>query len=430
MPSQGVSAPPIVHAALREPGKPLAPETRERMEERLGHDFAGVRIHEGPKSEASAAAVGAEAYTVGRDVVFAEGRYRPQSGIGQRLLAHELAHVLQQGAREAGPFAGNNLTVNPSGDRREREADAAADRPHSGWPTGMTALSTPSLQRQEIFPPPETTLRLSPLLERVIGAETFDGFALNSAELTTEHRARLAELAARILEIQAENPGNKVDVLGHTDRTGGEEHNERLGQQRADAVAAALAALGVPVEILRVRSLGETVPLVETERPEPRNRRVEVYFLPTSRPVLPSLLGEGLRPPELTPAPPRGEGGGIDILRPDPCLLLPELCYGERGPRRPPQPDIFRPLPEIPPGGGRSLSGTFWEGFDRGLNRVMSDIGIPEAVRPLIRRGARAAIEKGAETLLDNALDTAGITGEEREAIQNAVRAAAQTEVR
>jgi outer membrane protein OmpA-like peptidoglycan-associated protein len=406
------------------------------MEERLGHDFASVRIHDGAKSEASAAAVGAEAYTVGHDVVFAPGRYQPQSDAGQRLLAHELVHVVQQGGKETGSLAGNSIAVSPSGDRPERDADAAVDRPpHAGLLLGaipgMTpALATLTLQRQEIVPEPGPTLRLSPLLERAIGAETFDGFALNSAELTPEHRVRLAELAARMLEIQAENPGNKVDVLGHTDRTGGEEHNERLGQQRADAVAAVLAALGVPTEIMRVRSLGETVPLVETERPEPRNRRVEVYFLPIPRPVMPGLLGERLRPPELAPVPPAGEGGGIDILRPDPCLLLPELCYGERGPRRPPQPDIFRPLPEIPPRRGRSVAGAFGEALDRGLDRLMGDLGIPASVRPLIKRGARAAVEKGAQALLDNALDEAGITGEEREAIQNAVRAAAQTEVR
>ncbi|HET7461251.1 MAG TPA: DUF4157 domain-containing protein [Longimicrobium sp.] len=90
-------APPIVHDVLASGGRPLEAGTRERMEEGLGADLGGVRVHTDGQAAESARAVNANAYTVGNDVVFGEGRYAPGSREGDRLLAHELAHVVQQG---------------------------------------------------------------------------------------------------------------------------------------------------------------------------------------------------------------------------------------------------------------------------------------------------------------------------------------------
>ncbi|GEM_PF-870113 len=95
----GGAAPPIVHDVLRSPGRPLDSSTRRFMEARLGHDFSQVRIHADGQAAASAQAVNARAFTVGRDVVFGPGEYAPGSWEGQRLLAHELVHVVQQGER-------------------------------------------------------------------------------------------------------------------------------------------------------------------------------------------------------------------------------------------------------------------------------------------------------------------------------------------
>ncbi|MGJ5179592.1 eCIS core domain-containing protein [Bradyrhizobium oligotrophicum] len=89
-------APPIVHEVLRAPGQPLERAARSTMESRFGQSFAGVRIHTDARAAASARAVGARAYTVGHNVVFGAGHYSPASSAGQRLLAHELAHVVQQ----------------------------------------------------------------------------------------------------------------------------------------------------------------------------------------------------------------------------------------------------------------------------------------------------------------------------------------------
>jgi hypothetical protein len=91
-------APPIVEEVLRSPGQPLDTPTRTFFESRFGHEFSRVRVHTDAKAAASARAVSAHAYTVGPDVVLAEGRYAPGSASGRRLLAHELAHVVQQGS--------------------------------------------------------------------------------------------------------------------------------------------------------------------------------------------------------------------------------------------------------------------------------------------------------------------------------------------
>src|SRR5437016_11947176 len=89
--------PPIVHDVLNSPGQPLEAATRDFMEPRFGHDFSGVRVHTGVRAAESARAVNALAYTVGRKLVFGEGQYVPGTGDGRKLLAHELAHVVQQG---------------------------------------------------------------------------------------------------------------------------------------------------------------------------------------------------------------------------------------------------------------------------------------------------------------------------------------------
>src|SRR5439155_10758844 len=93
---QPAEVPPIVHEVLNSPGEPLDAATRAFMEPRLGHDFSRVRIHTDAKAAESAQAVNALAFTVGQDVVFGPGHYVPQTNAGRNLMAHELAHVVQQ----------------------------------------------------------------------------------------------------------------------------------------------------------------------------------------------------------------------------------------------------------------------------------------------------------------------------------------------
>lgn len=93
---EGNLVPPIVHDVLRSQGQPLESSTRGFMEQRFGHDFSRVRVHDDSRAAASARAVNARAYSVGSQIVFGEGRYAPGMSGGRQLLAHELAHVVQQ----------------------------------------------------------------------------------------------------------------------------------------------------------------------------------------------------------------------------------------------------------------------------------------------------------------------------------------------
>jgi len=77
-------------------GNPLPYPTRAFMEERFGLDFGPVRIHADSEAARMARALNAEAFTYGRDIYFGEGKYRPETTEGKKLLAHELTHVVQQ----------------------------------------------------------------------------------------------------------------------------------------------------------------------------------------------------------------------------------------------------------------------------------------------------------------------------------------------
>jgi hypothetical protein len=96
----GVS-PPIAPMAQLSPGQPLDPATRAFMEPRFGRSFARVRVHTGATAENSARALGARAYTAGDQIVFGAGQFTPRSPAGSRLLAHELAHIVQQSVGRA-----------------------------------------------------------------------------------------------------------------------------------------------------------------------------------------------------------------------------------------------------------------------------------------------------------------------------------------
>ncbi len=133
-PSDG--APEIVQDTLSQPGTGIDTETRGFMESRFGRDFSGVRIHTDAQAARSAQAVQAHAYTVGRDIVFADRRYAPDSQEGRHLLAHELAHVVQQDGAEASSGAPVAIAEH---DASEDQADRAAERAMGGGIAGAAA---------------------------------------------------------------------------------------------------------------------------------------------------------------------------------------------------------------------------------------------------------------------------------------------------
>ena len=109
--------------ASRGTGTGLPAGVRERLEGSLG-DLSDVTVHTDHTADALNRSVSARAFATGTDVYFARGEYNPGSAEGDRLIAHELAHVVQQrGAPSAGPLAVSN-----PGDALETEADAVADK--------------------------------------------------------------------------------------------------------------------------------------------------------------------------------------------------------------------------------------------------------------------------------------------------------------
>ncbi len=99
-------------SALRGGGHPLPGSVRSFFEPRFGHDFSKVRVHHDAQATESARAVNARAFTVGSNIIFGRGEYRPETEHGAWLLSHELSHVIQQG--EAKPAPGHRLTRPPS----------------------------------------------------------------------------------------------------------------------------------------------------------------------------------------------------------------------------------------------------------------------------------------------------------------------------
>lgn len=114
-------------------GSPLDPGARTFFEERMGHDFSDVRVHTGGRADESARSIHAQAYTVGTQVVFRSGAYQPDTDAGRHVLAHELAHVVQQ---KAGPVAGTpapgGISVSDPGDPFERAAEHTAAQVMTG----------------------------------------------------------------------------------------------------------------------------------------------------------------------------------------------------------------------------------------------------------------------------------------------------------
>jgi hypothetical protein len=96
-------------------GARLPADLRQRMEQGFGRSFGDVRVHVGAAADQAARSVAARAYTVGKDIVFGQGQFDPASPHGRRLIAHELAHVVQQSGHAMG-----------SDSRRDSEADADA----------------------------------------------------------------------------------------------------------------------------------------------------------------------------------------------------------------------------------------------------------------------------------------------------------------
>lgn len=143
-----------VHEVLDTAGQPLAPTVLTDMESRFGHDFGAVRIHTDAQAAASARTVNAQAYTVGQHIVFDAGEYSPETSAGRKILAHELAHTMQQTA-----FApASALTISHPWDASEQEAERLAEsalQQQPGRAQGATQQSA-EVARQATLKTPQT----------------------------------------------------------------------------------------------------------------------------------------------------------------------------------------------------------------------------------------------------------------------------------
>jgi hypothetical protein len=133
-------APPIVHEVLRSSGQPLDPAARAFMEPRFGYDFSRVRVHSDSQAAKSAESINAQAYTVGSNIVFGTNRGGTGNQSHRRLLAHELAHVVQQrGKTDDVP-----RTISTIG---EKEAVSASEAVTAGHPVRVGPVPSLGLQR-------------------------------------------------------------------------------------------------------------------------------------------------------------------------------------------------------------------------------------------------------------------------------------------
>lgn len=163
-PASGTGAPDSVHGVLGSPGQPLDAATRAFFEPRLGHSFSRVRVHADAHAADSAAEVGARAYAVGEDIVFGAGEYAPTTPVGQRLLAHELVHVVQQGSER------RNLRRTPCRSAAQCAAPASGDPVQFSGVSGAAETARTAVLNAAPAGSPDAALRTR-LGERAIHIE-------------------------------------------------------------------------------------------------------------------------------------------------------------------------------------------------------------------------------------------------------------------
>ena len=161
----------VIRDAVQSPGERLDTATRNFMESGFNDDFADVRVHTDARAAASSQALGANAFASGSEIYFAAGKYAPGSQEGKRLLAHELAHTIQQRghapslARQSNSIG--DLAIDPDASL-ENEADRVAEQVVSSAPgeagADRIALSRasegPAIQR-DVAPPLDDATRTS-----------------------------------------------------------------------------------------------------------------------------------------------------------------------------------------------------------------------------------------------------------------------------
>lgn len=226
-------------AAAQGGGQPLPAGARAFFEPRFGASFGAVRVHHGAQAAEAARALGARAYTLGHNVVFGQGEYRPDSSSGKRLMGHELAHVVQQG-KAAGRHRATAGQASPS--RSPRVQASHIQRQLSPSPLVIQRAC-----RRAIRAPKACTGLGGDILD--FGATSDDIYL---CERECDHflpgeEARLSGKAASRL-----SPGDSVTVHGFASEEGDPTFNQALSCARANTAEGVLQAAvrgGAPLGI-------------------------------------------------------------------------------------------------------------------------------------------------------------------------------------
>lgn len=234
-------APPVVHDVLRSPGQPLDSQTRAFFESRFGHDFSGVRTHKGTRESQSARAVNALAYTVGDHIVFGPGAAEPGTPAGQRLLAHELAHTIQQSQ-------GRNSSSGVS--RLQR---VTADP--SAIPAGLTCVTDPSPG--------------SPAVVSLTGIKITGLNATQKKQIADFHKTWSAAATQDFIAVEGYASPDSAN-----DNKAAQQTNWTYSCKRAELVQTEFVHLGVPRSRMLTFAHGETDQFSKGD-PDP-NRRVNI----------------------------------------------------------------------------------------------------------------------------------------------------------
>lgn len=390
--------------------QPLEPATRSRFEAGFGRDFSDVRVHAGPAAAASARERRAQAYTVGTDVHFGAGRFRPDTRQGQQLIGHELAHVVQQSRGGT------------ASDDAEARADVASTQVVQGATVSPEALG--GAPRAPQMKPDEGGAAETGL---TFPTTTLDTFALNSAALTAAHSEEIRRLAWSISfhAGMRRNAAAAIAVVGHTDRSGPETINQPLGQSRADAARQALldalAKEGVGSATfgdIPSSSMGESQPVVPTADgvKHDKNRRVEITVRigskaappappPTFDPFAP--LPPGAVPPESPPGPRREKDKWQEMEENQKKIEE----YDRKHPRT-----------------NKSLSEALIDKvMDDVIDPIIKKLPVSKDLRDKARSAVRKGLEKGTEAACDAAVDASGVSGAEAEALKAACKSALKT---
>ncbi|PXX98169.1 eCIS core domain-containing protein [Halomonas sp. LBP4] len=266
--------PNAVGDVLRSPGRSLDGSVRSFMEPRFGHDFSHVRVHTGEKAAASAAFVGARAYTIGNDIVFGAGTYAPGSAEGRRLIAHELTHTLQQ--RQGPSVQAKPLISGPQG-ADEQQAERVADAIMAGSEPVSDVFASPSGRLQRDCGPAQigTPAGCDPQAPTFVAGQKLVKFNFDCDTFAPGEEASLVTFTGRIAT------SGPVTIHGYASTDGDPTYNKHLSCARALKTKSLLETNGVASARITTQRHGPTAGPVD----ERRSTTVEAPLAPT--PVTP-----------------------------------------------------------------------------------------------------------------------------------------------